>query len=77
MPELSELTEEALEKAAVRPSSYSVDGETTIAQPIPHQIELDKYAEQKAALAGTNPNGGLKSGWNSLRPAQAILPGGV
>lgn len=41
-------------------------------------LDLIKSAAAKEAsdaLAGANPQGGARSGWGFLAPAQAILPG--
>lgn len=71
MPDITE----AIEQAAIDGvQSHTVDGKTTVAVPIPDQIEAAKFVESRQAVAGTNAKGGRKSGWRSLRPARAILP---
>jgi hypothetical protein len=72
---ISEATSEALEQAVADPQAATVDGQSVDARPLPDLIAADKYAKARAALRGANANGGPRSGWNALRPAQAVYGG--
>lgn len=73
---MPDLTPEAIAAAAQEPASATVDGRSAAAVPIPDQIEAARFAAASDALAGTNDNGGPRSGWAFLRPARA-RPGGA
>lgn len=73
MPDLSE----TIEKAAATPASAQAGGQSATARPIEELIEADRYLASKEVAAGTNGRGGKRSGWNSLRTARAIPPGGA
>lgn len=65
-----------LEEAIAEPASATVDGQSATNRPIADVIAgADKVAAARA-VAGTNANGGPRSGWNCLRPARIIPPGG-
>lgn len=65
-----------LEQRATEPAASAVDGRSATNDPIPDLIELSDKLKADAAAEGANANGGPKSGWNMLRPARAIPPGG-
>ena len=65
----------AIATAANSPLKASQDGLSAEAVPIPDQIAADIYAKGATAASGVNAQGGARSGWGLLRPAQAILPG--
>lgn len=74
MPDISDTIEQT---AIDGVQSATADGQTVVAVPLPDQIAADKYLKAKTAVTGTNPSGGPVSGWNTLRPARYVPPGGV
>lgn len=72
-----DLTADSIAEAATQPASASVDGQSAAAVSISDQIAALKFKESVAAAAGTNDNGGPKSGWGMLRPARAKNQGAV
>lgn len=71
------VTTDSIAEAANSPASASVDGMSAQAVSIGDQIKAHQYAAANEALAGTNANGGPKSGWSKLRPARAKNGGAV
>lgn len=72
MPDITDTIEQIAEDGV---QAATVDGQSTTAVPIPDLIAADKYLKAQEAAAGANPNGGVKSPWNRLRPARLISPG--
>lgn len=66
---------DSIAEAANSPASASVDGQSASAVSISEQIKALQLGATTDALAGTNDNGGPKSGWGRLRLARA-KPGG-
>lgn len=65
-----------IETSAAEVKRVTTDGQTTEAHDLPDLIEADQYLKgQDAAGSGTNPNGGVRSGFGMLRPARAVPPG--
>ncbi len=62
---------------AALPAHAEVDGRVVEQHPIPDQIAAAKFKGAADALAGSNPGGGSRSGWNALRPARVVPPGGA
>jgi hypothetical protein len=75
--ESEELTVDSIAQAATDPASGSVDGRAAEAHPLPDQLEVLRAKAAQDALAGTNSNGGAKSGWGATRPAVARFKGGT
>jgi methylmalonyl-CoA mutase cobalamin-binding subunit len=74
-PTPDEIIDAAAQNAADGVASGQVDGrQVTAIDPLKQLDVADKVAT-KAAVAGTNPQGGSKSGWRTLRAARAIPPG--
>ena len=71
MPDLTS----TIETAAAEPAAASGDAGSMQAVSLPDLIAADKYLRGEDALAGTNQNGGLKSGWGCVRIARAKPPG--
>jgi hypothetical protein len=76
VPDLTDQLD-TLDQAIADPAAASVDGQSVTANPVPAVIEGIKFRQEVAAATGTNANGGKRSGWGGLRPAQAVLPGGI
>ena len=72
---MPDLDADAIAANATTPQSAGVDGQTAAQVPIPDQITAHRYKAANAAAAGTNANGGKRSGWGALRAARAA-PGG-
>lgn len=66
-----------IEEVANDPAAASSDLGSATNQDLGKLIEADKYLAAKTAAAGTNANGGPKSGWGCLRQARAVPPGSV
>ena len=64
-------------EATVGPKSASTDAGSMTARDAEEIKLLRAMAAEDGALSGTNNQGGPKSIWSKLRPAQAKLPGGV
>ena len=71
------LTAAQLEALRDSPQSASTDAGSMSARSADDVLKLDDRAAATTALSGTNDQGGPKSIWSKLRPAQAKLPGGV
>jgi hypothetical protein len=71
----TEVTPEAIAELATAPQSISTDGLSVSERPIQDVIAADQYAVAKSLGAGTNPNGGPRSGWGLVRAAR-FIPGG-
>lgn len=71
------LTADDIADAATDPASASAGGQSATAVPIPDQIAAAKFQAATTATAGTNANGGPRSGWGATRPARVIPPGAV
>ncbi|MBN9521091.1 hypothetical protein J0H58_21660 [bacterium] len=74
---MPDLDADAIAANAALPASAGVDGRTAAQVPIADQIKAHQYAAANAAAAGTNENGGKRSGWGMLRTARAVPPGAV
>lgn len=68
---------DAIAENANSPASATVDGQSASQHPLPDQIQAREYAKQEEAAAGTNTNGGPRSGWRGVRMGRAIPPGSV
>lgn len=74
-PTPDEIRDAAAQSAAEGVASAQGDqGSVTAMDPL-KQLEVADRVATKAAVAGTNPQGGNKSGWRTLRAAKAIPPG--
>lgn len=65
-----------IHELAAAPASISVDGQSVSERSAADFIALEDRAIAKAALAGTNANGGPRSAWGRTRAALAVPPGG-
>lgn len=73
MPDLTD----TIAAEAELPLKSESDGQSAEGQPLDKLVAADKHLAAKAALSGTNANGGPRSGWGGLRPARVIPPGGA
>lgn len=73
---MDETPTQTLEDALAEPTSASVDGQSVTSRPIQDLIAGEDKLAAKTIAAGVNANGGPRSGWNGLRPARIIPPGG-
>lgn len=73
MPEA--IDSDTIAENAAGPQSASQDGRSASAHSIPDQILAHTHKKNADAVEGTNAQGGAKSGWRTLRPAQVVLPG--
>lgn len=71
------LTAAELEALRDSPQAASTDAGSVTARSADDLLKLDDRAAITDSLSGTNAQGGPKSFWSKLRPAQAKLPGGV
>lgn len=71
------ITADDIAEAAAAPASASAGGQSATAVSIPDQIEAAKFQAGANAVAGTNANGGPRSGWGACRPAKVIPPASV
>lgn len=62
---------------AAKPASAAVDGRQAAQVPIGDQIKAAQFQATSEGLAGTNDNGGPKSGWGRTRTARAASNGAV
>lgn len=76
MPDLTDQLD-TLDQAIADPAAASVDGQQVTDKTGADRIALVKFRQEVAATTGTNPQGGKRSGWGGMRPAQAKLPGGI
>lgn len=76
-PTPEEIAATAAEIAAVGVQSVTTEGQTTVAMDPLKAIAAADALAARGLLAGSNPQGGARSGWRMLRPAQVIPPGGV
>lgn len=75
MAESTDLTD-AIADLAANPQTVTAGDRTVTEHTLQDLIAADKYLGEKAAGA-TVPVSGPRSGWNRLRPAKAVPPGGV
>ena len=68
MPDLSD----QFEDLATAPAASTTDAGSVTERPIVDLIKADQYLAGKTAVEGTNDQGGPRSLWSKLRPAQAI-----
>jgi methylmalonyl-CoA mutase cobalamin-binding subunit len=54
--------------------SSSVDGRSATAMDPLKMLDVADRLQSRELLAGTNANGGSRSGWGMMRPARAIPP---
>lgn len=73
---MAEPTADELYELAAAPQSMAVDGQSVSERSADDIIQLNNYAANRAALAGTNANGGPKSAWGQVRMGKACPPGG-
>lgn len=76
VPDLTDQLD-TLDQAIADPAAASVDGQQVTDKTGADRIALVKFRQEVAATTGTNPQGGKRSGWGGMRPAQAKLPGGI
>lgn len=77
MPTPEEIEQSAAELAAGGVASASTGDQSTTAMDTEKMLRVaDKLAVNELA-AGTNANGGPRSGWGMTRPARAVPPGAV
>lgn len=75
MPTADEIATAAAEVAEIGVQSATTGDQTTTAMDPEKLLRVaDKLAAREAA-AGTNGNGGARSGWRSLRAARYVPPG--
>lgn len=75
VPTVDELLDNAATVAGEGVQSASVDGRSATAMDPMKQIAVADAIQSRDLIAGTNANGGPKTGWGFLRPARAIPPG--
>lgn len=75
VPTADELYDAAAALAAEGVASATVDGRSATSMDPLKQIEVADAIQSRDLIAGTNANGGPKTGWAFLRPAKAIPPG--
>jgi hypothetical protein len=76
-PTPADIAAAAAEVAETGVQSVTTDGQTTVAMDPLKQIEAADRLAARDLLGGANPQGGGRSGWRMLRPAQVVPPGGV
>jgi hypothetical protein len=69
------ITAADIETAATSPAAASGDAGSVTAVSLPDLIAADKHLAAKAALEGTNDNGGPRSAWHCVRMAKVKMPG--
>ncbi len=72
-----DILDAAATAAAEGVAAATGDGQSAVAMDPLKQIQVADKLASRAALAGTNPQGGPRSGWGCLRPGQANLPGQI
>ncbi|MGL5097501.1 MAG: hypothetical protein ACRDD1_18080 [Planctomycetia bacterium] len=72
-----ELDADAIASNALSPASANVGGRSAAQVGIADQILADQYKRANDAVALSNPAGGPRSGWRTLRAAKNIPPGAV
>lgn len=72
---MADLTD-TIEDAATNPQAMSGDAGSMTERSLSELIAADQYLAEKAALTGTNANGGKKSGFRTLGFARTRMPGG-
>lgn len=77
VPTASELYDAAATLAEEGVQSATVDGRSATSMDPLKQIQVADAIAARELLAGTNDNGGPRSGWGLCRPARAIPPGAV
>lgn len=75
VPTVDELYDAAATHAEEGVQSATVDGRSATAMDPLKQIQVADAIHSRDLIAGTNANGGAKSGWGFLRPARAVPPG--
>jgi hypothetical protein len=75
VPTADELYDAAAIVAEEGVQSATVDGRSATAMDPLKQIEVADRIQSRELIAGTNTNGGPKTGWGFLRPAKVIPPG--
>ena len=75
LPGREDVVKALTDAAAAEPKQAAVDGQSADNYPLPDRLALESRRAAEAAASGANANGGARSGWGMLRPAQAILPG--
>lgn len=75
MATASDIADNIATTAAAGIASATVDGQSVQALDLSKQIEAQRAVATSTELAGANPQGGKRSGWNSLRPAKFVPPG--
>ena len=74
MPTAAEIAE-AIAELATNPATVTAGDRTIVEVKIPDAIQAHEFAANQEAVEGTNPQGGPRSAWASLRPAKFIPPG--
>lgn len=77
MATAAEIAAAAASAASEGVQSATVDGNSAQAMPPMAQLDVADRVQARDLLAAANPQGGARSGWRFLRPAQVIPPGGV
>ena len=76
MATAAEIAAAAAAAAEIGVQSTTTDGQTTVAMEPLRQLATADAVAARELLGATNPQGGPRSPWGMLRPAQAVLPGG-
>ena len=74
VPTAAEILEAAAINAADGVISATVDGNSATGIDPLKQIQVADKIAARGAIAGTNANGGARSGWNGLRPGRMVPP---
>ena len=77
MPTADEIAAAAALTAAEGVQSATADGQSVTSIDPLKQLDVADRIAKREALAGTNPQGGSRSGWGMLRRARVVPPGGV
>lgn len=72
---VDETLTERIEDALAKPASATIDNQSATAHSIPDQIQGAQFIETRRAMAGTNDQGGRRSGWGGIAIARAVPPG--
>jgi hypothetical protein len=75
VPTSAEIATAAATTAADGVQSATADGQSATAIDPLKQLDVADRIAARESLAGANPQGGSRSGWRTLRPAQVVPPG--
>lgn len=72
---MPDLDADAIANAALEGKSVTTDGQSSEAFAPSEQVEALRTVQGATAAAGTNRQGGPRSGWNMMRPSRAVTEG--